>query len=128
MGEQRFPCIKYATELRDKTRERIEELDDDLMVKKAGTPEPESSWVTLKRIKDGDPEVLFMLLMNADHRYADSFEQYKTRPNYEFYHDEYQEHKFNEYQRIDAARQKWFELLEQKTTDSGSNHELGDFG
>jgi len=84
MGEQRFPSIKYATELRDKTRERIEELDDDLIIKKAGTPEPESSWITLKRIKQNDSEVLFMLLMNADHRYAGSFEQHETRPNYEF--------------------------------------------
>ena len=109
MGERPFPCVKYAAELQGETIERIEQVEEDnLTVSRFGNPEPESSLLMLKRVGEDDSEVLLVLLMNADHRYAESYENHENRPNYEFYNNDTMEatDKLDEYQRIDMARQR----------------------
>lgn len=119
MGKRRFLSVKYRNEIASETEEMIEGYD--LEVSFGGTAGKETDSVEL--VQDTD-NILLMLSMYSDERFKGS------KPNYVIYGGMPEEsNKIAEYEQINYAKQKWFDLVRQYApdTDSGNNRELSDF-
>lgn len=105
---KRFPVFTYRDEIRVETT-----LPDTYWLQRIGTPEPDIECLYIKREQENEDggETVFFLQMNADERFLQSDSTREDKPCYEFYNDS-GEDRFYACNRIDAAKRKWFALID----------------